>query len=120
MKRLLLALGFASLAITLALVAGTRLAQGARPVVLGVIAGIAASLPTSLIIVWGVTRAQARPVARPSVAERPQQVFVVPPAPHAPEPAASPANPVARPAATALVHETRPAAIIGAVDEGGG
>jgi hypothetical protein len=116
MKRFLLALGLASLAIALALVAGSLLTGRALPVVLGVLAGVAASLPTSLIMEWGVTR--ARNVPGPAPQARPPTVIVVPPAPPAPEqPTAA-----AAPASTAgplpgLVHETRPYTLIGGRDE---
>ncbi|MCC6191608.1 MAG: hypothetical protein IT318_21485 [Anaerolineales bacterium] len=47
-------LGFA---VTLAVVVGQRLSAEAMAVVIGVIAGVAASIPTSLIVVWFASRA---------------------------------------------------------------
>jgi hypothetical protein len=88
-RRILLPLGLAALAMALALIAGAQLPQGALPVVLGVIAGVAASVPTSLIIVWRVTRGATRKAAAPPP-PRPPTVMVVPSAPAAPT-AASPA-----------------------------
>lgn len=121
MRRFLLALGLASLAITLALVAGAQLPDGALPVVLGVLAGIAASLPTSLIIVWRVSRALPPPTpgAAPAAPERPPTVIVVPPAPPAAgvPPTPPPATPPA--AHAGLVHETRASTIIGGHDDAG-
>jgi hypothetical protein len=42
--------------ITLALIVGQRLSAEAMAVVIGVIAGVAASIPTSLIVVWFTAR----------------------------------------------------------------
>lgn len=50
--------------ITLAIVVGWRLSDEAMAVVVGVVAGVAASIPTSLLVVWVATRsldAHARP-----------------------------------------------------------
>lgn len=43
-------------AVTLAIVVGQRLSAEAMAVVIGVIAGVAASIPTSLLVVWFTTR----------------------------------------------------------------
>lgn len=43
--------------VTLAIVVGQRLSAEAMAVVIGVIAGVAASIPTSLIVVWVTSRA---------------------------------------------------------------
>jgi hypothetical protein len=117
-RRILLPLGLAALAMALALIAGAQLPQRALPVVLGVIAGVAASVPTSLIIVWRVTKAAPRPAPGPAAyaPNRPPTVIVVRPeaAPATPAPAAT-APPARAPAA--LARETRPVAIIGGQDE---
>ncbi len=49
-------LGMVAFAITLAIVVGQRLSSEAMAVLLGVVAGVAASIPTSLIVVWIATR----------------------------------------------------------------
>lgn len=119
MKRLLLPVGLAALAITLALVAGGRLPHGWLPVVIGVIAGVVASLPTSLIIVWRVTRAHTRPLVMPAPAERPPTVIVMPPAPAAPmSPQPMAAQSAPRPQPPALAHDNRRFTIIGGQDDG--
>jgi len=52
--------------VTLAIIVGQRLSAEAMAVVVGVMAGVAASIPTSLIVVWMATRAVgARPEALP-------------------------------------------------------
>lgn len=115
MKRLLLPLGLSALAITVALVASAQLPDHALPVVLGVIAGIVASLPTSLLIVWRVSKTQTgAPLAPTSAAERPPTIIVVPTAPPAPEQPAptTPSTPTPAPQ-PGLVRETRPFTIIG-------
>jgi hypothetical protein len=43
--------------ISLALVVGWRLPADSRPVVAGVLAGVTASIPTSLLVAWLATRA---------------------------------------------------------------
>lgn len=69
----LMALAFS---ITLALVIGQRLSAQAMTVAVGVVAGVAASIPTSLFMVWLTSRASqerrppiemARPAAEPRV-----------------------------------------------------
>lgn len=50
-------------AITLAVVVGWRMSAEAMAVVIGVIAGVSASIPTSLIVIWLTLR--ARPAAPP-------------------------------------------------------
>jgi hypothetical protein len=110
MRRALLALGLACLAITLALIAGAYLPSERRPLVLGMITGAASGVPASLACVWWLRRAQrreGRAAAAPTV-------IAVPPAPSAqpsdgaPQAGCVPAGP--------LVREARPAAIIGAAD----
>jgi hypothetical protein len=76
-------LGFA---VTLALVVGQRLSAEAMAVVIGVIAGVAASIPTSLIVVWFASRSNAihtvveMPLPRATEPE-PRIVVVTPPTP---------------------------------------
>jgi hypothetical protein len=81
---------------TLALIVGQRLSAEAMAVVIGVIAGVAASIPTSLIVVWFMGRniAVGRPVveATPAPARQAEPAeprIVVMPAPQ-PQPAAYP------------------------------
>ncbi|MCS6910906.1 MAG: hypothetical protein NZM11_10140, partial [Anaerolineales bacterium] len=75
-----LCLGLA-FAITLAIVVGQRLSAEAMSVMVGVVAGVAASIPTSLIVVWFATRTLA--ANQPAPSYEPQQpearVVVVPP-----------------------------------------
>ncbi len=54
--RLILLIAAVAFAVTLAVVVGLRLSDQAMAVVVGVIAGVAASIPTSLIVVWLTTR----------------------------------------------------------------
>lgn len=90
---ILLVLGLAFV-VTLAVIVGQRLSAEAMAVMVGVVAGVAASIPTSLLVVWFANRAllTARatvempapmPAPRPApAAEPPQQILVM----------ASPAN----------------------------
>ena len=79
----------AAFGVTLALVVGQRLSTEAMAVIIGVMAGVAASIPTSLIIVWvarGALAAPARgappPERRPDPPERDTKIIIVPtPAP---------------------------------------
>jgi hypothetical protein len=79
-------LGFA---VTLAVVVGQRLSAEAMAVVIGVIAGVAASIPTSLIVVWFASRSNMThtvvdmPVPRAAEPE-PRVVVVTQPPPPAP------------------------------------
>jgi hypothetical protein len=80
--------------VTLALIVGQRLSAEAMAVVIGVIAGVAASIPTSLIVVWfmGHNTAAARPVVDVAPARQPEPAeprIVVMPAPQ-PQPAGYP------------------------------
>ena len=93
-------LGMVAFAVTLAVVVGQRLSSEAMAVLLGVVAGVAASIPTSLIVVWIATRSlvskvESAPRAEPVRAE-PRIVVMQQPAP-APTPAAYvyPASPSA-------------------------
>lgn len=69
-------------AVTLAIVVGQRLSAEAMSVMVGVVAGVAASIPTSLIVVWFATRTLAvtRPTsaAAPPPSESEPRVLVVP------------------------------------------
>ncbi|MGH2521984.1 MAG: hypothetical protein ACRDH2_05715 [Anaerolineales bacterium] len=86
-RHILLAAALA-FSVTLAVVVGQRPSSEAMAVMLGVVAGVAASIPTSLIVVWLAlhaqrTQAPARPAAPPAEpkAEEPRIVVVtVPPA----------------------------------------
>ena len=60
--------------VALAIVIGWRLSDQAMTVIIGVVAGVAASIPTSLIVVWAATRMR-QPVAamaRPAPAAPPE------------------------------------------------
>ena len=74
--------------VTLAIIVGQRMSAEAMAVMVGVIAGVAASIPTSLIVVWFATRTtlprlapEAPPLApRPaSSAEQPRIVVMAAP-----------------------------------------
>src|SRR5260221_13077998 len=79
--------------ITLALIVGQRLSAEGMAVVIGVIAGVAASIPTSLLVVWFMGHnAGSRTIldAAPAPARQPEpepRVVVMP----APQPQAQPA-----------------------------
>jgi hypothetical protein len=65
--------------VTLAAIVGWRLSADALPVVLGVIAGVAASIPTSLLIAWVATHvALDRYAARNPYAVPPQTAAPAP------------------------------------------
>lgn len=68
-------------AVTLAVVIGQRLSDEAMAVVVGVVAGVAASIPTSLVVVWFAARAMAasRPAAEPPPPAEPRVVVMTPP-----------------------------------------
>lgn len=76
--------------VTLALIVGQRLSAESMAVVIGVIAGVAASIPTSLIVVWFMGHnSAARPIieatpASARSAEPAEPRIVVMPAPQAP------------------------------------
>jgi hypothetical protein len=66
--------------VTLAVIIGTRLSDQALAVIVGVVAGVAASIPTSLIIVWFATRSVSAVQSRPArEADTPRIVVVQPP-----------------------------------------
>jgi hypothetical protein len=91
MKRNLLIIGVA-FAITLAIIFGTRISPDALAVVIGVLLGIAASVPTTLLVVFILTRQQNRleKSAQPMFQQPP--VFVIN-AGDKPQPLAPPALP---------------------------
>jgi hypothetical protein len=68
-------IGLVASSVALAIVVGQQLSAEAMAVIVGVVAGVAASIPTSLIIVWLATRqplTAAQPVPAPVQAERPE------------------------------------------------
>jgi hypothetical protein len=90
--------------VTLSMIIGWRLSDQAMAVIVGVVAGVAASIPTSLLVVWAVLRARAagglaegaladQPAAAnpPAASAQPRVIFV-----HA-APAAAPTAPALPP-----------------------
>ena len=79
--------------ITLAAIIGWRLADQAMAVIIGVLAGVAASVPTSLAVVWLVLQrrlaASQRVISSTAAPPPPPQVIIVHAAPHAPAAAAA-------------------------------
>ena len=78
----ILLLALIAFGVTLAVIVGQRLSAEAMAVIIGVVAGVAASIPTSLIVVWIATRPApgARSVPAPIVesrAEEPRETKVV-------------------------------------------
>lgn len=73
-------------AITLAVIVGQRMSSEAMAVLIGVVAGVAASIPTSLIVVWLATRSMVRDTVAPRAAEpeTPRIVVMQPPPQPAP------------------------------------
>jgi hypothetical protein len=98
MKGRLIWLLFGALfSVTLALIVGQRLSAEGMAVVIGVIAGVAASIPTSLVVVWFMGQSNNRPIleaAAPMRAAEPVEPrIVVMPAPQPqPQPAGYPAG----------------------------
>lgn len=70
--RLSIVLGVPAFAITLAVIVGQRMSSEAMAVLLGVVAGVMASIPTSLIVVWLATRALPKLDEAPRIVPRPQ------------------------------------------------
>jgi hypothetical protein len=67
---------------TLALIIGWRLPAETRMVTLGVVAGVVASVPTSLLVAWLTTRVlldRHRAAPPPPAGEPPPRLVVVPP-----------------------------------------
>ena len=81
--------------VTLALIVGQRLSAEGMAVVIGVIAGVAASIPTSLIVVWFMGRnpgprniIESTPAPQPARQPEPAEPRgVLMPAPQQPQPA---------------------------------
>lgn len=77
--------------VTLAIIVGQRMSAEAMAVMVGVIAGVAASIPTSLIVVWFATRTTMlrpapeaptpAPAPRPTPQPEPRIVVMAPPTP---------------------------------------
>jgi len=88
--RLSLYLCLLAFVVTLALIIGWRLSDQAMAVIIGVVAGVAASVPTSLVVVW--LAVQNRSALGPIVSStaNPPQVIIVHAAP--PAPPSSPAQ----------------------------
>ena len=116
----ILVAGAFAFVIALAVVVGFRMSSEAMAVVVGVIAGVAASIPTSLIVVWLALRAQA--AAAPPTPREPQEPRIIivnaaPPAPAA-QPLLSPPsrmNPYA-----GVPQPPRQFTVIGGIDESAG
>ncbi|MBI3764222.1 MAG: hypothetical protein HY260_20470 [Chloroflexi bacterium] len=88
--------------VTLAVIVGQRLSAEAMAVIVGVVAGVAASIPTSLIVVWIATRPSAgsRTAAEPPTRaeESRESKIVVVHQPAQPQPPAYPyGNPYPQP-----------------------
>jgi hypothetical protein len=63
--------------VTLAVIVGYRLSSEAMAVMVGVIAGVAASIPTSLIVIWFTTRMASPRLAPDLPTPRPEPRIVV-------------------------------------------
>jgi predicted dienelactone hydrolase len=89
--RALLWIAAVAFAVTLAVIVGWRMSSEAMAVLVGVAAGVLASIPTSLIVVWVTTRqwraeregreGQARAQSMPSQPQMPVVVIAPPAAP---------------------------------------
>lgn len=104
--------------VTLAVMIGQRLSGQTLAVIVGVVAGVAASIPTSLIVVWLATRSVAPPPRENAYhreAEAPRIVVVQPPA--APPAAGYDPGYSMPPPAPPPVPGRRPFNIIGGDDE---
>lgn len=82
--RAILTTSLIAFAVTLAVIVGQRLSGEAMAVIVGVIAGVAASIPTSLIVVWVATRRRPEEIIEreprgyaPSVQPPPEPRIVV-------------------------------------------
>jgi hypothetical protein len=81
--RTIVLLALVAFAVSLAVVVGQRLSSEAMAVIIGVVAGVAASIPTSLIVVWFALRSRSGETRvveerRPEPVE-PKIVVVTPP-----------------------------------------
>ena len=63
--KLIALLGVLAFSITLAVIIGERLSTEAMAVLMGVVAGVAASIPTSLIVVWIAMQTMVKPQYAP-------------------------------------------------------
>ena len=70
--------------VTLAILIGWQLSNQAMAVMIGVMAGVAASIPTSLIVVWATLRNRPEPPSSPRPAE--PQVIIIQPSEASPGP----------------------------------
>jgi len=70
--------------VTLAVLIGWQLSNQAMAVMIGVVAGVTASIPTSLIVVWATLRSRAEPPAAARTAE--PQVIIIQPSEASPGP----------------------------------
>lgn len=70
-------------AVSLAVVIGQRLSDEAMAVVVGVVAGVAASIPTSLIVVWFASRSLVTARPAPTAPPPEPRVVVMTPPPQA-------------------------------------
>ena len=70
--------------VTLAILIGWQLSNQAMAVMIGVMAGVAASIPTSLIVVWASLRSRQEPPASARPAE--PQVIIIQPSEASPGP----------------------------------
>ena len=77
--RLSLYLCLLAFVVTLALIIGWRLSDQAMAVIIGVVAGVAASVPTSLVVGWLVLQSRSGPgrVVASTATPVPPQVIVV-------------------------------------------
>lgn len=85
--RLFVLAGVLAFAAALGVAAGQRLSQEALVTIVGVVAGAAASIPTSLFIVWVTRRADCPPPPPPERDLRPQIIVMPSPLPGAAAPA---------------------------------
>src|SRR5712692_9984312 len=88
--RLFLYLCLLAFVVTLALIIGWRLSDQAMAVIVGVVAGVAASIPTSLVVAWITVQGRSALGAQASYAAaapvQPQVIIVHPPPAAAPQP----------------------------------
>lgn len=88
-------------AVTLAIVVGARLSDQAMFIIVGVVAGVAASVPTSLAVVWLATRHLTLPVSRvnesPRAPEPEPRIIVVQAPPAVPYSASESGHPALPP-----------------------
>ena len=83
--KMIVTLTLLAFGVTLAIVIGQRMSSEAMAVLMGVVAGVAASIPTSLIVVWIAAKFMLKP-AQPTPVEPPRVVVMQQP-PSQPAPA---------------------------------